>query len=267
MAQQTTARMALTDEQKRAFYEDGFVKLPGIVPREKVDAALRAINASLGERGMHPDELVTLRARSYCPELQDAPEIVGLLNDTPLWGIAESAIGPGKIKPVARGQIALRFPSLDAPREPRPHIDGMYSPTNGVPKGEIRNFTALVGVFLSDLPREFAGNFTVWPGTHRRYESYFRERGPQSLLERMPPIELPAPVQITGQAGDAALCHYQLAHGIAGNGAPHIRYGIFFRLSHVDHDSVHWECMTDIWQEWAGLREIAGRGARANGAS
>ena len=254
----TTERIALTDEQKRQFQQDGFLTLPGIVPRERVDAALRAINASLGERGMHPDELPTLRARSYAPELQDAPAITGLLHETPLWGLAESAIGPGRIRPVGRGQIALRFPVTTEPAEPRPHIDGMYSPTNGVPKGEIRNFTALVGVLLSDLPGVAAGNFTVWPGTHRLYEGYFREHGPQALLEGMPRVALPAPRQITGQAGDAVLCHYQLAHGIAGNGSPHIRYAIFFRLSHVDHDNVHWECMTDIWREWEGMRGVGG---------
>ena len=163
----TAERIALTDEQKRQFYQDGFITLPGIVPRERVDAALRAINASLGERGMRPDELPTLRARSYAPELQDAPAITGLLHETPLWGLAESAIGPGRIRPVGRGQIALRFPVTTEPAEPRPHIDGMYSPTNGGPKGEIRNFTALVGVLLGDLPGVAAGSFAVWPGTHR----------------------------------------------------------------------------------------------------
>jgi hypothetical protein len=28
---------------------------------------------------------------------------------------------------------------------------------------------------------------------------------------------------------------------------------------HVDHDQYHWECMTDIWKEWEGMREIVGR--------
>ena len=257
--------MELTDAQKREFYDQGFVKLPGIVPREKVDAALRAINASLGSEGIPPDQLATFRARSYCPELQGAPPITDLLNDTPLWGVAESAIGRGQIRPVTRGQIALRFPVADEPPAPRPHIDGMYSPNNGVPKGEIRNFTALIGVFLSDLPGTFAGNLAVWPGTHRLYEEYFRRQGPQALLEGMPRVDLPEHQQITGRAGDAVFCHYQLAHGITGNGSPHIRYAIFFRLTHVDNDTIHWECMTDIWREWAGMRDVVRAGAGASG--
>jgi ectoine hydroxylase-related dioxygenase (phytanoyl-CoA dioxygenase family) len=109
---------------------------------------------------------------------------------------------------------------------------------------------------LSDIPHADMGNLTVWPGTHRHYERYFRERGPQGLLDGMPQVPLPAPLQLTGQPGDAVLCHYQLGHGIAGNGSPSIRYAVYFRLKHVDHDSIHWECMTDIWREWAGMREV-----------
>jgi ectoine hydroxylase-related dioxygenase (phytanoyl-CoA dioxygenase family) len=134
----------------------------------------------------------------------------------------------------------------------------MYTPTNGVPKGTIRNFTALVGVILSEVTGPDTGNLVVWPGTHHIYEQYFRERGPQALLEGMPNVELPAPRHITGKPGDAVLCHYQLGHGIAGNGSPNIRYAIYFRLKHVDHDAIERECMTDIWREWSGMRDVLG---------
>jgi len=257
--------MQLTRTHKEALYRDGLIRLPGIVPSEYVDAAMRAINASLGGRGIDPSQLPTFRARSYCPEVQDQKAITDLLYASPLWEIAEQLIGQGKIAPVRAGQIALRFPSTDPPREPHPHIDGMYSPNNGVPKGEIRNFTALVGVFLSDVRGPYSGNFTVWPGSHRLYEEYFRAHGPEALFHGMPPVDLPEPVQVTANAGDAVLAHYQLGHGIAGNASPHIRYAVFFRLSHVDHASVHWECMTDIWREWSGMRDVVedAAGARA----
>ncbi len=245
----------LTTDQKRSFYENGYLVLPGIVPAERVHAAVKAINHSLGSQGLPPDKLVEYSARSYCPELQNTPAITDLVNGTPLWTAVESLTAPGQIRPIRGGQIALRFPS-PTPRMPGPHIDGMYSPTNGVPKGKIANFTALIGVLLSDLPNPDSGNFTVWPGTHRTFETYFRERGPESLLDGMPKTAMPAPVQITGRAGDAVICHYQLGHTANGNGSPHIRYACFFRLSHVEHDSVHWECMTDIWREWAGMREV-----------
>ncbi|MCZ6681339.1 MAG: phytanoyl-CoA dioxygenase family protein [Candidatus Poribacteria bacterium] len=252
--------MELTYAQKREIFENGFVKLPGVVPRVMVDVALRAINSSVGE-GMNPDDMVTFRSRSYCPELQREPVITDLLSKTPAWLLAESAIGAGKIKPATGGQIALRFPTMqDPPRKPGGHLDGMHSPNNGVPKGVIRNFTMLVGVYLSDVPNPYSGNFTVWPGTHHIYEGYFREHGPESLLNGMPPVELPKPQQITGKAGDAIFCHYQVAHGAAPNASPHTRYAIFFRLRHIEHDDFRPEAMTDIWLDWEGMRDIMGRG-------
>jgi hypothetical protein len=250
--------MALSDVQKQELYTAGFVHLPGIVSPALVKAALRAINSSLGDEGIAPDRLTEFRNQSYCPEIRSSPAILDLLTGSALWETAESAIGAGMIQPVTRGQIALRFPTMGEPRAPLPHLDGMYTPTNGVPQGTIANFTALVGIFLSDVPGPFCGNLAVWPGTHHLYETYFRAHGPQSLLEGMPSLELPVPRQITAQAGDAVLCHYQLAHGITGNASPHIRYGIFFRLKHVDHEALHWDCMTDIWREWAGMHHLTG---------
>jgi hypothetical protein len=249
--------MQLTQDQKQEFYERGILKLPGIVSQELVFRARRAINAYIGQNGIDPNELNRYRSQSYCPELAGDSVITDLYNASPLKTIAESLIGEGKIWPVGHGQIALRFPSTDdgPPRDPKPHIDGMYTPTNGVKEGTISNFTALVGVFLSDLPEPFAGNFTAWPGSHRAYENYFREKGAQSLLNGLPDVELGEPEQFTGMAGDAALCHYQLGHGIAGNVSPNTRYAIFFRLVHVDHAKYHWECMTDIWTEWQEFKD------------
>jgi hypothetical protein len=256
--------MHVTEQQKMTLYDDGAVLLPGIVPQESVGRALRAINSSLGTQGLSPADLPRFRARSYCPELQGTPEILHLLTATPLWSVAEALIGTGKIKPVSSGQIALRFPTMEEPSAPQPHLDGMYTPTNGVPAGTIANFTALIGIFLSDVPGDLAGNLSVWPGTHHLYARYFQHHGPQSLLEGMPRIDLPAERQITARAGDAVLCHYQLAHGVAGNGSPHTRYAIFFRLSHVDHDALHWDCMTDIWREWEGMADVVRERAAAS---
>lgn len=138
----------------------------------------------------------------------------------------------------------------------RPHLDGMYSPTNGVKEGTIQNFTMLVGILLSDVTTDLAGNFTVWPGTHHQYESYFREHGPDSLLNGLPPIDMPEPIAVKGRAGDVILAHYQLAHGIGPNLSPNIRYAIFFRLSHVRHADDWRAPMKDIWMHWPGMRDM-----------
>jgi Phytanoyl-CoA dioxygenase (PhyH) len=243
----------LNAEQQEALLRDGYTTVPGVVPAAPLAAALTAINHSLGQ-GLPPADLPVFRSRSFCPELQRAPVILDLLRTTPAWFLAESLLGEGRVEAVRSGQIALAFPQTELPEAPYPHLDGLHTPTNGVPAGEVRSFTLLVGVILSDVAGPGAGNLTVWPGSHRRYESYFRDNGPKSLLGGMPPIALPDPVEVTGRVGDVVLCHYQLAHAVGANTSPHVRYAVYFRLKSRGHDGRRWECLTDLWKEWPGLR-------------
>ena len=247
--------MSLTPDQHRSLVEDGYVILPGVVPREQVNAALKAINHSLGEEGIAKDQIWTLRAQSFCPELAAADAILDLYRATPLRALAETAIGAGQVTVPGSGQIALRFPQqLAAPRDPYPHIDGMPGPLNGVTAGTLYHFTALGGVFLSEVDAPFQGNFTVWPGTHRALEAHFRAHGTDELLSGFPKIEMPAPRQLRARPGDVILAHHQLAHGAAPNVGPHVRYAVFFRLAHRLHDPSSTATMVDIWREWEGLR-------------
>lgn len=249
--------MELSTEQKRQFAEDGYLQLRGAVARPLVDRALRVINASLGGKGIPPEDLPILRARSYAPEAQRDPAITDLLNASGLLELAESAIAKDELQPVQAGQIALRFPIMGEAFEPRPHLDGMHTSTNGVPEGRLASFTGLAGVMLSDVTGDGQGNFTVWPGSHRLNGEYFREHQPESLLEGMPKVDLPPPRQLTGRAGDAVLCHYLLSHGTAPNVSPNIRYAIYFRLNRVNHQARQREAMMDPWAEWDGIRPLA----------
>lgn len=250
--------MQLSHEQKRQIWEDGYTIIPGAISRVQVDAALRAINHAIGE-GMPPEQMTKFRSQTYCPELHGTPVITDLFDATPLRALMESAVGVGMLMPTGAGQIALRFPILqDPPPSPIAHIDGVYTPTNGVTKGSISNFTALAAVFLSDLPHEGMGNFTVWPGTHRANEAYFREHGTDILLTQRPPVELPPARQLCVQAGDAVICHYALLHGLGPNSSPHIRYAVFFRLKHRDHDGHRLETLSDIWLDWHGMQAFRG---------
>lgn len=245
-------RRVLTDAQATTLRDDGWLRLPGAVPRALVDRAQRAINASLG-RGLDPGRIESFRARSFCPELQADAVVTDLLYGGTAWDVAQSLIGPGRVKRPATGQIALSFPEPSPKADIHPHLDGMYTPSNGLPRGEILSFTLLVGVMLSDVKGPGSGNLMVWPGTHRLYEEYFRRHGPQSLLGGMPDVPLPEPVSVTGRTGDVVLCHYQLAHATGPNASPHIRYAVYFRLEHVDHGRQKWACLTDVWREWPGI--------------
>ncbi len=250
----TESRAVVLDaDQRRALRDEGYLMLPGLIPPAQIDAALRAVNHSLGTEGMAKDQLPGFRARTFTPELRTAPVILELFGRSPLRAVAEAAIGAGKVRPPSEGQIALRFPGA-APGSPAvPHIDGISTPGNGVPPGTLYHFTALAGVFLSDVTEPDRGNLTVWPGSHNILAEHLRREGPAAVVDRYPDLPLPAPRPIQARAGDAILAHYQLAHGIAPNLGPHVRYAVFFRLFHVDHDTLGTRPLLDPWLEWPAL--------------
>ena len=88
----------LTRKQKLDFHENGYITIPGAVPRLMVDAARQAINHSIGAVGLHEGDLERFRAQSYCNELRQAPEIVDLFGKTPVRQIAESLMGEGNVQ-------------------------------------------------------------------------------------------------------------------------------------------------------------------------
>jgi len=246
----------LTEPQRQSLTEQGYVHLPQIVPAATWQEAVRAISQSLGQNGMDPALLTKFRAQSFCPEVQHSPAITGLYNETPLRAVLETLLGAGQVQPVDSGQIALRFPSAGSPGTAWPHLDGTYHPRNGVPEGELHSFTALIAVFLSDVPVTNAGNFTVWPGSHRLYERYFRDNGGQILVSGVTDfgfVPLPEPLPIIAKAGDAVIAHHLLAHTVVPNVWWQTRQAVFFRIRHVRHESQKWDVLTDLWREWPGL--------------
>jgi hypothetical protein len=111
-------------------------------------------------------------------------------------------------------------------------------------------------VLLSDLPTTNAGNFMIWPGTHRLFAAYLRTHGVDTLLSRMPAVPLPPPVQITGRAGDLIIAHHLLGHTVAPNHSPHIRYACFFRLWAKNRDQAFPPAMLDEFLEWPGVAQL-----------
>ena len=254
--------MALSVEQKRQFVRDGFLHVPQAVPARTLAAARRAINHSLGA-GMDRADVVRFNNQTFAPELAADSRLLRLATAPPVWSHVRALLGDRRVGRPRQCQIALRFPRPEGtPRKlGGAHLDGYHAPLNGVPDdGVVRNFTLLLGILLSDVRAAFSGNFTVWPGTHRAMERYFRKRGVNSLqggaVEGIG-VRLPKPVLVTGRAGDIVLAHYQLAHTAAPNLSADIRYMCFFRLGVRDLAGHRVESMLDIWRDWPSLREFA----------
>jgi len=242
----------LTDEQKQRMLQEGFVLLKHAVPTDLVHRARQAINHRMG-RGMHPDEMTRFRVQSYFPELKTTPEILDTLTRSAVFPTAQAFAGGGLLEP-AGAQLALRFPAApgDQPKPPGPHVDGTPSPNNGVPPGTLASFTMLAGVMLSDVAVPHRGNFTVWPGGHRKVGAFLAEHGPDPLIKGLAALDLDLgePHPICAEAGDAVLAHYMLPHSVGPHTGPDIRYTLFARLRHRDHDHHRQQAMRNLWHEW-----------------
>lgn len=248
--------MPLSSAQKQELIQQGYAHLEGAIAPAMVERAVHTINHRLGQ-GVPSEELPKWSAQSFFPDLQDQPVVTDLFNESGVRDDMEELLGEGNVKPASRAQLALRFPRAPGTpaQSPGAHIDGIPTATNGVTANTLGSFTALVGVFLTDVPREYAGNFTVWPGSHHQIEAYFREHGLDDMLAnpRTPKVEGIEPVQIQARAGDVVIAHYQLLHGVAMNLAPWPRYACFFRVTHPTHHDNRLDALTDLWKEWPGL--------------
>jgi ectoine hydroxylase-related dioxygenase (phytanoyl-CoA dioxygenase family) len=130
-----------------------------------------------------------------------------------------------------------------------PHVDGLAPPEDD---GRPGTFTLLAGVFLTDQTTEQMGNLWVWPGSHRAAARYFREHGADALIESVPypPVELSAPRQVTGRAGDLLLAHYLLGHNTGGNTSGVTREVVYFRLRREGHKGRWRESVRDASLEF-----------------
>lgn len=252
--------MQLTPEQKREFYDRGYVKISGAISKAMIDTARQAVNHSIGTLGPNGEDMSKHRAAQFCRDLNGAPVIMDLFNASPVISLAESLMGEGNLqKPIRGAQVAPRFPTVigDTPPEPRGHLDGMGTGMNGMPKGVYRRgFTAFAVIYLADVPEPYSGNFTVWPGSHRFFENYLKREGLEILSSGTPRVDLPeGPDMVTGNAGDLIIAHHQMIHTGGPNASPNIRYAAIARLRHIDCDKNGNDCFQDIWREFPCVRE------------
>jgi hypothetical protein len=220
----------------RALIEDARLEVESLVAREPPHA---------GQLGPH----------SYFLASAGLPTLSALLYGSPALSAAESLIAPARFEPPEQVQISLNVPPFDH-IPGGPHVDGLMPPE---PDGRPGTFTLLAGIFLTDQAAERMGNLWVWPGSHRAAAAYFREHGPDALLSSVPypQVELSAPRQVTGRAGDLVLAHYLLGHNIGGNVSALTREVIYFRLRREGHRGRWREFVQDPLLEFEPVRDAA----------
>ena len=219
----------MTPEQAKRFHRDGYLRVPGIVPREQAMQARRILFERMGELRNSARYSLAAKGSGARKALQEALRanftangsdiFLDLFEATSLKKVVERAIG-NKLVPLRGAQISTLFPgdsgqvtnesgylNKDTPHNGwTGHLDGLWNGGTAVPKAgtnirgrnlsawraepstngmartfvehkcNMHNFTALVGIALSDQRAEGAGNLGLLRGAHKHMAEFFRSQ-------------------------------------------------------------------------------------------
>lgn len=245
----------LTDAQRATFASDGYVLVPGAVD----EGLLRAADAEVDELvARSPPPPATVGAHFHFLPPERLPAADAALRRSGALGLADELVAPHRLgHALDHIQVALNIPP-NRHRPGAPHIDGHR------PGDEIRSFTMLAAIFLTDESTPDRGNLWVWPGSHRGHQELFRERGVDvlrgvsghaAMLD--PPVWFGPGEPLLAHRGDLLLAHFLLGHNSGGNTSADTRRILYYRLAVEGHAARWADTFLDPFAEYPSLRETA----------
>lgn len=248
--------MSLTAEEKAAFKRDGVLIRRGLAAAsEQIKRAVSLIDESY-RKEMAPDDIPAYSRRTFAPELGGSAELLALYTQTGAAGLATDLLGD--TTPVTTAQIQIRVPEGEFPGvqpEKAMHVDGVSCPH--LDPRELRTFSILVGVVLSDISDPRCGALHYLPGGHLTMARWFADEWSLGMTDQVPPeIDRERGTPFLGQPGDVLLMHHLVPHTVAQNLMPFPRVMAYFRVSHPDHASRRLEALRAPWLDYPSLAEI-----------
>ncbi|MET9292296.1 phytanoyl-CoA dioxygenase family protein [Streptomyces sp. NPDC003077] len=247
--------MPLTREEKDAFKRDGVVIRRGLVAPALVHRASSLIETWY--RDLQPNDIPAYSQRTFAPELGSHPDILALYGQTEAAELATVLLGA--ILPVTTTQIQVRVPESEFPGvqpEKTMHVDGVSCPH--LDPRELRTFSLLVGVVLSDVSSAQDGALHYQPGGHHTMADWFRTQWALGMTEQVPPeIGHEQGVPLLGVPGDVLLMHHLVPHSVGRNLTPFPRVMAYFRVSHPHHPRRRLEALRDPWLDYPALAATA----------
>lgn len=263
----------LTEEEKKKFIRDGYIVLRGAIGEKLVEEALSVIDEAyengdyeMNEKSGEPD------VPKFSAEVAKHKAIGRILDRSNVVDAMEDLLGEDNVQFARRAQIAFRPQDENAIKkglkitDQTPplhyHIDGgaAHQNTTGSP------FTLLAGVCLSpgqDVD-ELRGQFTVWPGSHRKLHKVVRQRYEEGLLDGKTVFggkdskpDIGPSKRLLTKPGDVVLSHQRLGHSGGINVHTETRKNLYFRVSHKGHDERVEEVIKGpLFLEYEGLHDL-----------
>lgn len=247
--------MPLTHDEKAGFIRDGLVIRRGFVADDLIARASSLIAHWVREQ-MDPAQIAAYTRRTFAPELGAHPDLLGLFTESGAQELAVDLLGD--IQPVATTQVQIRVPESTLPAaqpEKAMHVDGVACPH--LDSDELRTFSLLVGVVLSDVNDPKGGALRYLSGGHLAMADWFRSEWSLGVTEQVPPeIDSEDGTAFLGAPGDILLMHHLVPHSVGRNRTATPRVMAYFRVCHPDHGGRRLEALSNPWLDYPPLAAI-----------
>ena len=248
----------LTAADKTFFKENGYLIKRDVLTEDQIGAAQDALWQ--GIEAKRADPATWIGAGPRVPVQSSHPAIRATLHESSAFTMAEELVGKDRLGAGGSPGPHLVFPTGDDEWSlpEHGHLDGYYTPTNGVPEGTVGSFHVGASIYVENVEPRGAG-FTVWPGSHRIAYEYFKTRSLLSIkggASRTLFADLddpPRALEVTGPPGTVCFWHGQLVHSGSKNCARNIRMALIARLSRKDLNDIRFESPDDMWTYWEGI--------------
>jgi hypothetical protein len=247
---------AITQPERATFVRDGAIIRRGYVPGRLVDRA-RALIDNWYRADLRPEHINTYTQRTFAPALGGHPDLLALFHESGVSNLVDSLIDA--VEPIETAQIQIRIPEpstgLTQPAKAM-HVDGVACPH--LDPAELRTFTLLVGVLLSEIADPNGGALRYVPGGHLRMADWFRTEWSAGMTQQVPPhLDAEQGTPLLGAPGDVLLMHHLVPHAVGHNSTTAPRIMVYFRVAHLRHVDQRLQALRDPWLEFAPLRSIA----------
>lgn len=244
----------LTNGQVNFFQENGYLVCREMIPREWTEEALDLVWENLDAERSDPASWVDQGYKTI-GGVGGSDIVKRIVREGGVHGAAQQLVGAENIYGPGGASPHISFPrsnkawSIPA----RGHLDGYYTPHNGVTKGTTGRFMVAATIYIDTVDHK-GGGFTLWPGSHRLFAEYFRTHpidGPQGGVVD---FSLGEPYEFTGGPGDVCFWHGWISHTASTNAGERPRMALITRISRKDQDE--WKFDTadgDLWSRWEGV--------------
>jgi ectoine hydroxylase-related dioxygenase (phytanoyl-CoA dioxygenase family) len=232
----------VTEEHRKFFQENGYVKIEGVVPKENCERVIEAIWACLGKDPTNPDNWYDHEKgvinRDGMVEMYQHQALWDNRQHPQMYEAFSELLGEKKLW-VSVDRVNMKPPK----REGKENLDSSFihwdADTTNLTFPLPKPFGGVQGVLYIADTAENQGGFQCVPSLYREFEEWLKTQ-PADRNPRVPDITGYKVESIPGKAGDLVIWDRLLAHGNGHNYAGKPRYAQYISMNRADPGRIEW---------------------------